>query len=77
MAAKQPAGEGLEEEPVIQEYRVHWEMDVPTDSPEGAARQARAYQRDPTAVVGVFEVIDQNGKVYRVDLDELDGVSVD
>ena len=63
-------------EPVIQEYLVNWEMHVPADSPEEAARQARAYQRDPDKRVGVFEVFDQEGKAYRVDLDELDGVGV-
>jgi hypothetical protein len=59
-----------------QEYKVIWEMDIPADSPEEAARQARAYQRDEKAIVGVFEVYDEAGKAYKVDLDELDGVDV-
>lgn len=65
-----------EKEEVIQEYRVVWEIDIPATSPEEAARQARTYQRDEKAIVGVFEVYDQEGKAHKVDLDELDGVSV-
>ena len=51
-------------------------MDISADSPEQAARLARAYQRDPKAIVGVFEVYDQEGGAHRVDLDEVDGVGV-
>jgi hypothetical protein len=64
------------DEPVIQEYLAIWKMDISADSPEQAARLARAYQRDPKAIVGVFEVYDQEGGAHRVDLDEVDGVGV-
>ena len=60
----------------MQEYLVDWRINVSAVSPEAAARQAQAYQRDPTAIVGVFDVFDQQGKETRVDLDELDGVDV-
>lgn len=56
------------------EYRVTWEMDIEADTPQDAAKQARQYQLDPTAIVGVFDVRDHaTGAQHRVDLDELAG----
>lgn len=64
------------------EYRVMWEIDIGADTPVEAARQARAYQRDPEAIAGVFEVREWKttkrggrpaGDPIRVDLDVLDG----
>jgi hypothetical protein len=64
-------------EPTPKEYRVMWEIDIAADSPEEAAREARRIQRDPKALVGAFEVIDrEDGKDFKIDLDELDGVQI-
>ncbi len=52
------------------EYRVVWEMDIEADSPREAAEKARAYQRDTTAQVGVFDVSEDGLLCVRVDLDE-------
>lgn len=54
------------------EYRCVWEIDVTADSPEDAARQARAMQQDQDAMVGVFTVKElPNGEPTVVDTDEL------
>ena len=70
----------METEPAVQEYSVSaagdFEMDFPGDSPEEAARQARAYLREHGLSLSVFAVVDTDGKVSRVDLNELDGASV-
>lgn len=52
------------------EYRVTWEIDVDADSPQEAARKARAYQLKPDALVGVFDVSDKDGRTVSVDTDE-------
>ena len=65
------------------EYRVTWEIDVEADTPEDAARQAQTYQRDPDAIVGVFDVCPWKqalsgrgnfGKRLKVDLDLIDAL---
>ena len=38
------------------EFRVRWEIDLDADSPEDAARQALAIQRDPNSLATIFEV---------------------
>ena len=64
------------------EYLVRWTIDIDADTPEDAARQAREYQLDPDAIVGVFDVAPRHGihslamggKVFaHIDLDEMDG----
>jgi hypothetical protein len=65
-----------EQEPAIQEYRVNGEMGFAADSPAEAARQAHAHQLKQGVDVRVFEVEDTSGKLFKVDLDELDGVGV-
>lgn len=50
-------------------YLVIWQMDIDADSPEEAARQALAYQRDPESTATVFDVESDAGTV-RVDLTE-------
>lgn len=54
------------------EYTVRWEMDVHADSPREAAEVARRFQRDPTAMVGVFDVYSPEGEC-RIDLDDDEG----
>jgi len=48
--------------------RVRWEIDVDADSPREAARKALEIQRDPDSIATVFDVIEPNGRVVRVDL---------
>ncbi len=38
------------------EFRVRWEIDLDADSPEDAARQALAIQRDLNSLATIFEV---------------------
>ena len=59
------------------QYRLTWEIDIDADDVVTAAREARRYQLDPDAIVGVFEVTDKDGHTTRVDLDELDDGSID
>jgi len=50
-------------------YTVTWEIQVSASTPREAAEVARAFQRHPSAMVGVFDVIDENGEGVRIDLD--------
>ncbi len=57
------------------EYYVEWRIELSADSPEEAARKARELQRDDTARVGTFHVIEANHDhldPYIVDLNALD-----
>lgn len=61
-------------------YTVTWEINEYADSPEEAARQARARLLDPGSIADVFEVIDEDPdtgllRSVTVDLSELDGRS--
>jgi hypothetical protein len=52
-------------------YRVLWEIDVITDNPVEAAREALKIQLDAgRSWSGVFDVFDDEGNKMRVDLDE-------
>lgn len=59
-------------------YRVEWVIDIEADTPEEAARKALAIQRNPESIATVFDVLecDQSGDVTRVDLEELDAVTL-
>ena len=37
-------------------FKVTWEIEIEADTPEDAARQALAIQRDPESIATVFEV---------------------
>lgn len=54
------------------EYTVTWEVQLDAESPEEAARLARAWQRNAACRVGCFEVTDEAGEIVLVDLDERD-----
>lgn len=51
-------------------YTVTWEIQVSAKTPREAAEIARSFQRDHSAMVGVFDVIDESGEGVRVDLDD-------
>lgn len=55
-------------------YRVKWEIDIEAGTPEQAAQQALAIQRDPESTATVFEVLGFISPVicksYRIDLGE-------
>jgi len=50
-------------------YRVIWEIDIEADTPEEAAAEALAIQRDPCSFLPVFEVRYPNGRWTYVDMD--------
>jgi hypothetical protein len=55
------------------EYLVTWEVNVDADSPREAAEIAEGIMKDQSAgntERGVFDVIDENGEIARVDLTE-------
>ena len=55
------------------EYLVQWTIEIQADSPEDAARQALALQRDPSSLTACFQVAgDDDGEYETIDLDELD-----
>ena len=49
-------------------YKVIWEIEVDAEDHRAAARQALAYQRDPSSTSVVFDVTDENDRCIRVDL---------
>lgn len=53
-------------------YLVTWEIDVlDADSPEDAARKARATQLDPESIATVFRVVEHDSATaHHVDLTE-------
>lgn len=51
------------------EYRVIWEIEIGARNPREAAKIARAIQRDPKSLAGVFECVNEKGQTFRVDLD--------
>lgn len=55
------------------EYDVTWQMTVWADDAHMAAEIARKHQRDPTAMVGVFDVTIPDGTTLRIDLDDDEG----
>lgn len=56
--------------------RVVWEIDVEADTPEEAARQALAIQRDLQSTATVFDVTDAAGNTVQIDLEEEEGEHV-
>lgn len=54
------------------EYRVEWAVDIEADTPEEAARQALAIQRDPESTATFFTVTDDSGAQKAVDLAEIE-----
>lgn len=55
------------------DYAVTWEFDsIDADSPEDAARMARAAQIREGTIATVFDVTDEQGNTTRIDLTEID-----
>ncbi|MBA7484352.1 hypothetical protein ES707_19877 [subsurface metagenome] len=52
---------------MLQEYHLKWEMDLVAESPEEAAKEGLATQRDLSSIASVFEVTDGAGNVTIVD----------
>ena len=52
------------------QWLVRWEIDAWADTPEDAAREALAAIQRTDTIATVFEVIDEHGTSYRVDLHE-------
>lgn len=51
------------------EYLVIWDIDIDAETPEEAAREARAIQQDPASEATFFSVIDRDtGKEVLIDL---------
>lgn len=49
-------------------YKVQWGIEIEADSPQDAARQALAIQRDPASIATVFTVTTPGGEEIDVDL---------
>lgn len=56
----------------MNEYRITWEIDLHANTPEEAARAARAIQLRADSMATVFEVTGADGTPHRIDLDEID-----
>lgn len=52
------------------EYHVTWEIDLHEDDPVAAARYALEIQRNPESTATVFDVTDEHGLTYHVDLED-------
>lgn len=57
-------------EPPVKHYKVEWVIDIYAATPEEAAREALAIQRDPNSLATVFEVTDDIGVSITIDLAE-------
>lgn len=53
-------------------FRVHWVIDVEDESPHDAAAQALKIQRDPKSIATMFNVIDEEGRRFDIDVLDLD-----
>lgn len=51
------------------QYRVTWQIDIEANSPREAAEMARAIQRKPDNIAGVFDVAIPSHEPVRIDLD--------
>ena len=50
-------------------YQVKWVIDIEADTPEEAAQQALAIQRNPESIATVFDIYnDEHQYLTRVDL---------
>lgn len=56
--------------------RVRWEIDVEANTPEEAARKARAIQSKKASSATVFDVTGECGPTVRVDLAQDEGVEL-
>lgn len=56
------------------EFRVSWVIDIEAETPEEAARKARAIQMKSDSIATVFDVA-CNGDTQTIDLAELDAAA--
>jgi len=49
-------------------YRVVYVIDVGADSPLDAAKKTHEIMTDPDSLAPVLEVVDQSGKITKIDL---------
>jgi arginine/lysine/ornithine decarboxylase len=56
----------------VSAYHVTWEIDVEAGSAIDAAREAWRHMRAPDSIANVFQVIDESGGTWDVDLSEVD-----
>jgi hypothetical protein len=53
------------------EFKINWKIEIDAETPLDAAREALRVQRDSGSTATVFEVTDENGDLFLVDLDSL------
>ena len=61
-----------EKEAVMTSYSVNWQIDIESESPVEAARQALKIHRDQNSTATVFDIYDEDGNYTRVDLLEIE-----
>jgi hypothetical protein len=54
------------------QYTVTWEIEIHAETPEEAAREALAIQRDVNSTATVFHLCDEGGEACHIDLMEID-----
>lgn len=55
----------------MQTYIVQWEIEIKADTPEEAACRALEIQCDVHSLASVFDVVNEEGKIDRVDIQEI------
>jgi hypothetical protein len=55
-ALRQEIEGAADTDPPVHDYQVTWTIDVDAETPQAAARIARAIQRDPTSTATIFHV---------------------
>lgn len=61
----------------MDEYTVTWVIQVSADSPEEAARRAKAKMQNPDTIADVFGVTTPGGDEVVIDLSMIDGRLID
>lgn len=56
-------------------YLVQWRIDIAAASPEQAAQFARHIQLDERSIATVFDVYDEDGNGFEIDLDLIEPTS--
>ncbi|WP_433209590.1 hypothetical protein ACQP1G_16455 [Nocardia sp. CA-107356] len=59
-----------DQEPIVPEYCVRWEIDVSAEDPVSVAFAAFDLYRAPESTTTVFDVTEPDGHTYCVDLDD-------
>lgn len=56
----------------MKNYFVEWEIGIKANSPEDAAREALAIQRDANSIATFFRVINEIGEITEIDITKID-----